>query len=141
MATISKDDLSKELLALENQYWQAIKDGDVDTAMRLTDDTCIVAGAQGIGAMERSALGAMMKKATYKLRTFRLDQPEVRRLGDDVAVLAYKVHEELTVDGKPVTLDAVDASTWVRRDGRWVCALHTESILGDPYGRDRRASA
>ena len=21
----------------------------------------------------------------------------------------------------------------------WKCALHTESILGDPYGRDRRA--
>jgi len=29
---------------------------------------------------------------------------------DDVAILAYKVHEELTVDGKPVKLDAADAS-------------------------------
>jgi len=47
------------------------------------------------------------------------------------------VHEELTVEGKPVTLDAADASTWVRRDGRWVCALHTESLRGDPFGRDR----
>jgi hypothetical protein len=26
----------------------------------------------------------------------------------------------------------------VRRGGRWVCALHTEAIAGDPYGRDRR---
>lgn len=51
---------------------------------------------------------------------------------------SYRVHEELTVDGKPVTLDAADASTWVRRNGRWVCALHTEAISGDPFGRDRR---
>jgi hypothetical protein len=29
-------------------------------------------------------------------------------------------------------------STWVRRNGGWVCALHTESILGDPFGRDKR---
>jgi hypothetical protein len=43
----------------------------------------------------------------------------------------------LTVDGKPVTLDAADASIWVQRDGRWVCALHTESIGGGPFGRDK----
>jgi hypothetical protein len=58
-----------------------------------------------------------------------------------VAVLVYNVHEELTVDGKPVTIDAADASTWVRRNGRWVCALHTESLKGDPFGRDRPRAA
>jgi len=47
------------------------------------------------------------------------------------------VHEELTVEGKPVTLDAADSSTWVRRDGHWLCAAHTETLSGDPYGRDR----
>ena len=59
---------------------------------------------------------------------------------DDVAIVAYKVRERLVVDGNPVTLDAADASTWIRRNGHWVCALHTESILGDPFGRDRRAT-
>jgi hypothetical protein len=53
-----------------------------------------------------------------------------------LAIVAYQVHEELTVDGKPVTLDAADSSTWVRRNGRWLCALHTEAIAGDPFGRD-----
>jgi len=38
------------------------------------------------------------------------------------------------------TLDAADASTWVKKDGRWLCALHTESLIGDPYGRDRRTA-
>jgi hypothetical protein len=45
----------------------------------------------------------------------------------------------LTVDGKPVTLDAADASIWAQRDGRWVCALHAESIAVDPFGRDKFA--
>jgi hypothetical protein len=66
------------------------------------------------------------------------DSAQVRLLQDDVAVVAYEVHEELTVDGKPVTLDAADSSTWVRRNGRWLCALHTEAIAGDPFGRDRQ---
>jgi len=130
--------LFNELLDLENQYWQAMKDKDVETAMRLTDDECIVTGAQGVGRVNRETLAAMLKNAPYTLHDFELNDPEVRALGDDVAIVAYKVHEELTVDGKPVKLDAADASTWIRRDGKWRCALHTEAIVGDPFGRDRR---
>lgn len=132
--------VERELLALERKYWQAIKDKDADTAIRLSDDPCIVTGAQGVGRLDNKTLAGMMKAPPYTLHKFTIgDDAQVRLLGDDVAVLAYNVHEELTVDGKPVTLDAADASTWVRRDGRWVCALHTESLKGDPFGRDRLA--
>jgi len=131
--------LGKELLDLENQYWQAMKEKDVDTAMSLTDDECIVTGAQGIGRVDRKTLADMLKNAPYTLHSFELKDAEVRQIRDDVAVVAYKVHEDLTVDGKPVKLEAADASTWVRRGGRWLCALHTEAITGDPFGRDRRA--
>ena len=134
-----KATLTKELLDLENQYWQAMKTKDVDTAMRLTDDDCIITGAQGVNRVTRDMLANVLKNAPYTLHDFELKDAEVRELRDDVAILAYKVHEELTVDGRPVKLDAADASTWVRRDGQWRCALHTESIAGDPFGRDRRA--
>jgi hypothetical protein len=139
-ADMATQAVEKELLKLEKQYWQAIKDRDVDTAMRLTDDPCIVTGAQGVGRIDKKALAAMMKNAPYTLRDFEVNEDvQVRLLRDDVAVLAYKVHEELTVDGKPVRLDAAESSTWVRRDAQWVCAAHTESIEGDAFGRDRRA--
>ncbi|HEX6765480.1 MAG TPA: nuclear transport factor 2 family protein [Polyangiaceae bacterium] len=130
--------VEKELVELERQYWQALKDKDFDAALKLTDDPCIVSGAQGVGKLDRKSLVEMMKAGPYTLDDFELGADvKVRMLGDDVAIIAYKVHEELTVDGKPVTLDAADASTWVRRGGHWVCALHTESIEGDPFGRDR----
>jgi uncharacterized protein (TIGR02246 family) len=130
--------IEQELLDLENQYWQAIKDRDADAAMRLTDDPCIVTGARGVARIGRQAVGDMLKSAQYTLHDFELKDLEVRMLRDDVAVLAYQVLERLTVEGRPVTLEAADASTWVRRDGRWVCAVHTESIKGDPFGRDRQ---
>ncbi len=60
-------------------------------------------------------------------------------LRDDVAIVAYKVRESLTVAGKSMMLEAAAASTWIRNDGRWVCVLHTESIAGDPFGRDRQS--
>lgn len=79
----------------------------------------------------------MVEQAMYELRDYRIDDVKLQRLADDVAVLAYKVHEDLVVDGAPVVLDAAESSTWVRKNGHWVCALHTESLLGDPFGRDR----
>lgn len=131
----------RELIELEKRYWQAMKDGDAATALSLTDDPCIVAGPQGVGSIDKRTLEAMIGSTAYKIDSFALkDGARMRRIGDDVAVLAYEVHEELTVDGKPVSIDAADCSTWVRKDGRWVCALHSEAIEGDPFGRDRTRS-
>lgn len=136
-----KEATEKELLKLERQYWQAIKDKDVEAAMRLTDEPCIVAGASGVASVDQQSFKHIMEGAEFELHDFDVkDDAKVRVIGDDVAILAYNVHENLTVDGKPVSLDAVDASMWIRRGGRWVCALHTESLLGDPYGRDRRGA-
>ena len=130
--------LKNELLDLEREYWQALKEKDVEKAISLTDEECIVTGAQGVGTLNHKAMTTMLENAPWTLHSFEVKDASVRQLSDDVAVLAYKVHEDLTVDGKRVKLDAADASTWVRRNGRWVCALHTESISGDPFGRDRR---
>lgn len=62
-------------------------------------------------------------------------------LNDDFAFVAYQVHEELTVEGQRVSFDAADSSVWVRRGAQWKCAMHTESLLGDPYGRDRTSGS
>ena len=80
----------------------------------------------------------MVEAASWKLDAFELSNPIVHKLSDDVAVLAYKVHEELQVEGESIAFDASDSSTWVRRGGSWVCAAHTESLAGDPFGRDRK---
>ena len=129
--------IETELLTLERRYWQALKEGDVDTALALTDDPCIVVGAQGVGRVDHQTYRSMMRESPWEIRDFSIgDDAQVRVLGD-TAILAYTVHEELTLDGRPLTIDAADTSTWVRRHGKWVCTLHTESLLGDPFGRDR----
>ena len=127
-----------ELLTLEKRYWKAIQAGDFKTALELTDDPCIVTGAQGVSTIDRKQFEDMMKSAPFKIDDVYIDPDvTVRSLGDNTAVLAYTVRERVTVDGKSVTVEAADASTWVRRGDRWLCALHTESLKGDPFGRDR----
>jgi hypothetical protein len=130
--------IEAQLLDLEKQYWQAIKDKNVQAAMRLTDDPCIVTGAQGVARISQAAFASMLQAGGWTLHQFDLSDVQVRVLSDDVAIVAYKVKELLTVEGNAITFEASDSSTWVRRDGNWVCALHTEALIGDPFGRDRR---
>ena len=133
--------IEAQLLDLETQYWQAIKDRDVPAAMRLTDDPCIITGAQGVARITHQAFATMLQAGGWTLHEFTLSDVQVRLVAEGVAVLAYKVKELLTVDGKSVTLEAADSSTWVLRDEHWVCALHTEALAGDPFGRDKRPPA
>jgi hypothetical protein len=133
-------ELAKELLDLEIQFWQSMKDKDVDGALRLTYEPCIVAGAQGVARIDKQTFAKMMATGAWTLHDFEIRDVQVQQLNEEVAVIGYKVHEELTVDGKAITLDAADASTWVKKNGRWLCALHTESLAGDPYGRDRQSA-
>ena len=128
--------LKQELLDLETEYWQAMKDNDIDTALRLSDERCLVAGAEGLANLDKPTLTKMFKEGTWRLQTFAFDKNvELQELGKDVAVLAYKVHSTFLFEGEEVTLDAADTSTWVRRKGQWVCAAHTETPIGDLFGR------
>ena len=127
--------VEQEIVELETEYWRAIRDKDTEAAVRLSDNPCIVAGAQGVASIDHKTFREMAKSPMWELKKFELSTPEVRMVTDDVAVIGYTVTEDLIVDGKPLTLKAAETSTWVRRDGRWLCTMHSESVLGDPFGR------
>jgi hypothetical protein len=128
----------QELRQLEQRYWDAMKEKDVQAIEELTDFPCLITGAQGVAAVDRQTFAKMLRDSSWIIEDATLSDIQVRRVSDDVAVVAYKLREQLQLEGKPVTLEAADSSTWIRRDGSWACAAHTESILGDRYGRDRR---
>ena len=131
----------REVLELERRFWDAMKEKDGQTAAEMTDDGCIVVGAQGVSAIDRATMEKLTEEGNWELKQYSFDEQnaQVRFIGDDVAIVAYKVNERVVVDGKTLPIDANDSSVWVRRNGDWLCALHTESLAGDPFGRDKRA--
>ena len=137
-----KASAAEEVMDLERKYWEAMKNRDTKTCVALSDNPCMVTGPQGISTLTTDQLAAMMNESKYELRNYRIGKgAQVQLVGENVAVVAYRVHEDLVVDGKPVSLDAADSSTWIKRDGQWKCAMHTEAIMGDPFGRDRSAAS
>ena len=136
--------MNTELLQVEARFWEALKNRDSREAGKLTEDECILVGAQGVMQIGPERLGQMLEgELPYEIDGYEMDEEKtlVRWIGDDIAIVAYPVHEDLHVEGKKVALDAFDATVWVRQDGKWMAVLHTESIAGDPFGRDKRKAA
>ena len=126
-----------EIVALETRFWQTMIDKDAETASALMAETCVITGAQGASSLDKATFAKMLTGGQWELHSFAFDNVQFVAAGPDVAVIGYTVAEQLTVDGKPLTMEAADASTWVRQGGSWLCVLHTESVLGDPFGRSR----
>jgi hypothetical protein len=137
--TMTRTISDQELLALERSYWDALKANDSRTVGRLTAEDSTVAGASGVSGVDPRSIVKMIESAPYTIKDYRIDPQTVRinRLCDDAVAISYGVHEDLEVDGKPVKLDAFDSSVWKKTDNGWTCVLHTESIKGDAFGRDR----
>jgi len=138
MTVLAKE---QELLEVETRFWDAMKRKDASVAERMTDDSCIVVGAQGVSEIDRKTMAKLTAEGRWELQQYNFDakNTRVRFISDDIAIVAYKVSERVVVDGKTLPIEANDSSVWIRRDGEWLCALHTESLAGDPYGRDRHA--
>ena len=63
--------IEQTLLDLERRYWQALKDKDVEAALELTDDPCIVTGAQGVGMIDHSHVQGDDGQRQVDARRFR----------------------------------------------------------------------
>src|SRR5262245_16460114 len=105
---------NQEVLQLERRYWDALKDRDVREAGRLTAPDSLILGASGVAEIDPKRVARLIDEAKYRIKSYHIDEGSTRvtQLCDGAVAIAYKVHEDLEVDGKPVKLDAFDASVW-----------------------------
>ncbi len=133
-------DDAKTFIALEKKFWDAIQRKDGPATAAMTADKCVVVGAQGVGLVDRATMEKLTVEGQWTLDHYEFDETTFQALpvDADTAVVAYKVTENVTYEGAPLTLVANDASVWRRNGSEWHCVLHTESVAGDPFGRDRK---
>ena len=131
----------QELMDVERRFWNAMQEKDAAAASKLTDDQGVIVGAQGVSAIDAKTMAKLTSEGQWELKQYAFNEEarQIRFLTDDIAIVAYPVTERVVVDGETLPIKANDSSVWVRRDGQWRCALHTESLAGDPFGRDKTA--
>lgn len=130
--------IEDEIVTLETAYWDSMKNNDLEGSLELTHDPCIVTGAQGAAMLDHAAMRAMYEKKTWQLQDYKIDNLVIQTVNDNVASLGYTIRLEMEVEGKTSSMDFAESSAWVKRDGDWVCLLHSESPIGDPFGRDKQ---
>jgi hypothetical protein len=127
MAKATKD----EIIALEKEYWDAMKRKDGKRTSQLSGKTSLTTSARGVTAIPKAKMGEMTEEGKWTLDAYEFEGVEVVTPADDVAIIAYKVRQNVTMDGKAQELRAADISTWVRGADGWECHAHSETFLQD----------
>jgi ketosteroid isomerase-like protein len=121
---------AREIVRLEETFWQSMVEKDVDTAMDLIADECLITGPSGTMRSDPKDYRRMTEVGDWTLDRFEFSDVEVIFPVEDTAIIAYKVHQTGTMKGQKMDLNCADSTTWVRDGDEWKCALHTESIVG-----------
>jgi ketosteroid isomerase-like protein len=120
-----------DIIALEKSYWEALRSKDGNRTAKLSADPALVTGTQGVMSIARSKMGKMTEEGNWTLESYSFDDIEVSTPTPDVAIIAYTVDQQVTMNGKPQTLRAADSSTWIRGSEGWQCHAHSETLLKD----------
>ena len=114
-----------DLLALERASWEALSEsGRAATEFydtRLADDVLMLFPG-GMVIDDRDTVVQSMDQADWD--SFELTDERVLPLGDDAAVVAYRVHAR---KGDGSDYDALLNSTYVRVGDDWRLALHQQT--------------
>ena len=120
-----------EMVALETSYWDAMKQKDGKQAARLSGKTSLVTGARGVMSIPKAKMGEMTEQGSWTLESYSFADVEVATPTPDVAIIAYKVSQKVTMNGKPQEMHTADSSTWIRGENGWECLAHSETLLQD----------
>lgn len=80
-----------DVLAPERAYWEAMKNDDSEGVEKLTDESCIVVGPEGIGEFDPKTAGAMLDDMPYELQSYEIGRRKGANARTDVALVAYPV--------------------------------------------------
>ena len=125
---------SAEIEKLETRFWQSMVDKDAKTAGAMIADEALVIGSMGTMKIDPAKYEKMTRDGQWTLEKFTFSDVDVVFPSDDVAIIAYQVHQTGEMKGERMDMQCADSSTWVRDGNDWKCALHTETILGKPGG-------
>jgi len=123
-----------EIIALEKDYWDAMKRKDGKRTSQLSGRLALTTGARGVTSIPKDKMGEMTEAGDWTLESYEFSGVEVITPAPDVAIIAYRVKQSVTMGGKKQDLNAADSSTWIRGPGGWECHAHSETILTEVKG-------
>lgn len=117
-----------EIERLERAFWQSLVEGEPKVASAMLTATALMVSPHGAMSFDPRTYEKMAANPDSRVLDYRFSDFDVLFPRDDVAIATYKAWQKFTHEGETIEQDVVDSSTWVRLDGEWKCAAHTESV-------------
>jgi ketosteroid isomerase-like protein len=117
----------RDIEQLENAFWKSLVDRDADAATAMLAPQALMVSSHGAMRFDPPQYAKMLQDPKHGLLDYTLSDMDVLFPSEDVAIATYKANQTMAMDGKELTQDVVDSSTWVRMGGTWKCVAHTES--------------
>jgi hypothetical protein len=117
--------LEGDLIAREKQSWEAWKNRDGRFFQDFLSNDHVEIGFGGI--TDKAAVVAGVGSPACVVKSYTLDQFELRHFGPDTALLTYYADQDTTCGQNPVPHPVWVGSLYVRRGGRWWNAAYQQT--------------
>lgn len=122
--------LEEMIIAQEKLIIEAIKKNDVEAFKSLVDVNGTAVTPQGI--MKISEVLPMLFGPKVSVSEYTLEDPLVRSIDKNTAIITYKSSQASSMDGKTMTGKSYDTTVFVRRVSKWVAVFHQSSDMAPP---------
>ncbi len=117
-------------MELEKKYWEGMEEKEYETVRNLTSFPCIVAGKNGVHSIDEATFKKMFESGEGdKIKVLNFSDFHSQQLDDNNAVTAYLIELGIAGEEKQESSKCACTSVWIKKEGKWLCTLHTESEL------------
>jgi ketosteroid isomerase-like protein len=117
------------IIELENRFWQSLVDNDVDAATDLLTEPALMVSAHGAMKFDHAGYRRMAEQGPMVVTGFELSDVQTIFPNETTAIATYRVKQKIARRGSQEAdvQEMNDTSIWIKRDGSWKCAMHTET--------------
>lgn len=119
------------LIEMEKKFWQSMVDEQTDVALGMLAEPSFLVSSHGAMKFDHASYRKMAEHGDMVIKRYDLGDMEATFVGDNTAILCYDVKQVISSRGANDETEQhmKDTSTWVKVDGSWVCAMHTETPM------------
>ena len=121
---------AKTIIDLERKFWQSMVDNEPDIALGMLAEPSLMVSSHGAMSFDHQKYRQMAEQGKMVLRSYELSDMQVVFPNATTAIATYRVKQTVAQRGKETGRDVQemnDTSTWIKADGAWKCAIHTET--------------
>ena len=123
------ENLTDEILKVDDERNQALQKGDIATLDRIYSDDVIYANASGALLTKAQHL-AELKGRTLNFRSFKHEDVQVTVHGDTGALTGIS-KSVVEYQGSVSSSNRRFLNVFVKKDGRWQCVAHFETNISE----------